>query len=97
VELFIQEFTIPPVVSRQIFVLADCLRLLVYVRNFKIPYEQCGKLLVATNNAELARMQDLYKRCTENNVDSSLLTANELNSLEPEINGMGRYMSEILE
>jgi len=25
------------------------------------------------------------------------LTANELNSLEPEINGMGRYMSEILE
>ena len=29
----------------------------------QIPYEQCGKLIVATNQKELTRMQDLFDRC----------------------------------
>ena len=29
----------------------------------QIPYEQCGKLIVATNEKEVARMQNLFERC----------------------------------
>ena len=34
----------------------------------KIPYQQCGKLLVATNDVELKRMKELYERCKSNNI-----------------------------
>ncbi|MCJ8270113.1 MAG: FAD-dependent oxidoreductase, partial [Psychrosphaera sp.] len=33
-----------------------------------IDYEQCGKLLVATNEAEMQRMQDLLIRCEQNGI-----------------------------
>ena len=29
----------------------------------QIPYNQCGKLIVATSDEELPRMYDLYERC----------------------------------
>ncbi len=35
----------------------------------KIPVEDCGKLLVATNEQELERMHVLYDRCLQNLID----------------------------
>ena len=54
-----------------------------------IPYEVCGKLLVATNAAELARMDALFQRARDNKVDAERLDAAELRRREPNISGLG--------
>ena len=54
-----------------------------------IPYEDCGKLLVATNPAEEARMEALYTRSVENDVEVERVSQHELRVLEPEIAGVG--------
>lgn len=54
-----------------------------------IPYEQCGKLIVATNEIEHKRMLALYERCLTNGIDVELLSASELNQKEPNIKGLG--------
>ncbi len=52
-----------------------------------IPFETCGKLLVAANEAELARMDALYKRSCENDVEVERIDARELTRREPNIAG----------
>lgn len=54
-----------------------------------IDYEQCGKLLVATNQLEHERMQDLFERAHSNGLDVELLDADELRKREPNIVGTG--------
>ena len=54
-----------------------------------VPYEQCGKLIVATNEIEHERMIDLYERGLENKLDLRLLDADQLRRLEPNIKGVG--------
>ncbi len=60
-----------------------------FCRTHDIPVEQCGKLIVATNDAEHARMLDLYERAHENRLDVELLDAAELNDREPNVVGKG--------
>lgn len=52
-----------------------------------IPFETCGKLLVATNDVELARMDALYERSVANDVEVERLDAAELARREPNIAG----------
>ncbi len=60
-----------------------------------ILYEQCGKLLVATNELEHRRMLELYKRAKQYGLDVTLLDASELNSRDPNIVGTGAiYVKE---
>lgn len=40
-----------------------------FCQEHQIDYKQCGKLLVATDQLELARMQALYQRGIENSID----------------------------
>lgn len=54
-----------------------------------IPYLRCGKLLVATDEAELARMDRLFERARQNNVSAERLDAVELRRREPNIRGLG--------
>jgi L-2-hydroxyglutarate oxidase len=54
-----------------------------------IPYEQCGKLLVATNPIEYERMEALYQRCMENQLDVEWLDVEQLKIREPNIVGIG--------
>ena len=54
-----------------------------------IPFEVCGKLLVATNQIEVERMNALYERSITNNIKVERLDANELRQREPNIRGMG--------
>jgi len=54
-----------------------------------IPYNQCGKLLVATNAIEYERMEALFKRCHENQLDVEWLDAEQLKVREPNISGIG--------
>jgi L-2-hydroxyglutarate oxidase len=53
-----------------------------------IPFEACGKLIVATNEAELARMDALYKRSRENDIEVERIDARELTRREPNIAGL---------
>lgn len=52
-------------------------------------YERCGKLIVATDEAELARMNALAARCADNQIAIERLDAPELRRREPHITGMG--------
>lgn len=54
-----------------------------------IKYEQCGKLLVATNELEFERMKALYERCQQNELDVEWLDADALKKREPNIVGVG--------
>jgi len=57
-----------------------------------IPFEQCGKLLVATDEIELERMQALFERSQENQLDVELIDAIELRRLEPNVVGIGAIL-----
>lgn len=54
-----------------------------------IPVENCGKLLVATNQLEVERMRLLYNRCHDNGIDVNLLDEIQLKNLEPNVTGLG--------
>lgn len=54
-----------------------------------IRYEECGKLLVATNDTEMQRMQALWERTEANGLERSWLNADELREREPNITGLG--------
>lgn len=60
-----------------------------FCRQHQIPYQQCGKLLVATNDIEYRRMADLYKRCQENEIEVERLSEPALREQEPNIAGIG--------
>ena len=55
----------------------------------QLPFEQCGKLIVATNDFELKRMQILFERCKKNGLNPELLDENQLKEIEPNITGLG--------
>ncbi|MCV6589816.1 MAG: L-2-hydroxyglutarate oxidase [Marinobacterium sp.] len=54
-----------------------------------LPYDNCGKLLVATTESELQRMQALVARCAENELEIEVLDQAQLQVREPNINGLG--------
>lgn len=60
-----------------------------FCRENHIPYEQCGKLLVATNSVESERMQSLYLRCLQNEIDCELIDEARLRECEPNVRGTG--------
>jgi (S)-2-hydroxyglutarate dehydrogenase len=55
----------------------------------RIPSETTGKLMVATNTVEIARMHALFDRAKVNGLDVALLDADALKEAEPHIRGMG--------
>lgn len=57
-----------------------------------LPYVQCGKLLVATSDLEMARMEALRKRCYENGITVQTISAPELRRREPNITGKGALL-----
>ena len=60
-----------------------------FCKTFDVSYLQCGKLIVATDQAESQRMEALYHRSKENELDTRLVSAAELTQLEPNIVGLG--------
>ena len=59
-----------------------------FCRDQGIAYEQCGKLLVATEPAELPRMEALYERARANGIDIERLDKAEVARREPRIRGL---------
>ncbi|MBW3633208.1 MAG: L-2-hydroxyglutarate oxidase [Chloroflexi bacterium] len=60
-----------------------------FCREHDIAFEQCGKLLVATEAAELPRMEALYERACANGIDVERIDKTELTRREPRIRGLG--------
>ncbi len=60
-----------------------------FCRENDLPFEQCGKLLVATDDREYERMAALEERCRQNGIHTERLSAAELTRREPHISGAG--------
>lgn len=60
-----------------------------FCKQNNLPYEQCGKLLVATNEAEVERMQALFQRAQQNEIDIELWDGAQLKAREPNVVGWG--------
>ena len=58
-------------------------------RHHGLPYEQRGKLIVATNDLELERLGALFARCVKNGLDPERLDGRQLSEREPRIIGKG--------
>lgn len=54
----------------------------------EIPYEICGKVIVATAEEERPRLRTIYERGVANGVDCRLIDAAELADLEPHARGV---------
>lgn len=54
-----------------------------------IAYRNTGKLIVATDELELARMHSLHARALENRLDVQLLDQHQLRRREPNVRGVG--------
>jgi (S)-2-hydroxyglutarate dehydrogenase len=57
-----------------------------------IKFETCGKLLVATNELERARLKNLSERAKQNGVEAEPIDAAGLTHLEPNICGAGALL-----
>jgi len=56
-----------------------------------IPFEQCGKLLVATDQKEYELMEKLFERAGENRIEVEWLSRDQLKEREPNISGLGAF------
>ena len=54
-----------------------------------IAFDECGKLLVATNDLEMQRMKALWERTAANGLEREWQSAAELHEREPNIVGLG--------
>ncbi|MCX2983018.1 L-2-hydroxyglutarate oxidase [Halieaceae bacterium IMCC14734] len=59
-----------------------------FCRSENIPFEQCGKLLVATNLTELERLRALFQRAKDNQLNVEWLEQQQLQQLEPTLSGL---------
>ncbi len=71
----------------------NCLRgyqmLLEFCDEQNIPYELCGKVIVATHTSEFAALNTLYHRGVENGLEGlKWLDANQIKEYEPHANGL---------
>ncbi|MFN8590377.1 MAG: L-2-hydroxyglutarate oxidase [Thermomicrobiales bacterium] len=64
-----------------------------FCREREIPYEQCGKLIVATDPDELPRMAALYERAVQNGIVIERLDRAEIARREPHIRSLGGLYS----
>jgi L-2-hydroxyglutarate oxidase len=60
-----------------------------FCRRHGIPYEQCGKLLVATDRREYRWMRQLFERARLNQLEVAWLGRGQLKKIEPHITGLG--------
>ena len=60
-----------------------------FCRSKNIAMLKCGKMIVATSQADLGRMEVLLERAKQNGVEAEQIDAEELRRREPSITGLG--------
>lgn len=58
-----------------------------------IPFDVCGKLIVATNDAELPALDNLRQRSEQNGLDIRMIEKAELAEIEPNVAGVRAILS----
>lgn len=64
-----------------------------FCNKYQIPFDECGKLIVATNDIELERIEALYKRAAANELKLERISGDRLNKIEPNITGLEAILS----
>jgi L-2-hydroxyglutarate oxidase LhgO len=57
-----------------------------FCKNYSVPYQAIGKLIIASQQDELAQLENLYTNAGENGVELTLLNGVQCKFLEPKIN-----------
>jgi L-2-hydroxyglutarate oxidase len=61
-----------------------------FCRKHEVPFELCGKIIVATEEKELPLLQNLFTRGQQNQLENlKMLTREELKEYEPHVAGIG--------
>ncbi len=69
-------------------------KLYAYLRERGLPYQQCGKIIVATNEAQLSKLEEIRAKAAANGVhDLKLLSGAEAKALEPAVSSVGGLFS----
>jgi len=63
-----------------------------FCAKYKIDFDECGKLLIATNTLELTRLKALETRCYDNKIPIQWLDQNELKQQEPNVKGLAAIL-----
>ena len=79
----------PPGSLKADFCKRGAARTIEFCLQYRLPFERCGKLLVATDDVEMDRMEALAQRCKRNGIDTQHLDEAELKKREPNIIGKG--------
>lgn len=66
-----------------------CLSMVEFCQEHGIDHEVCGKVIVATDEKELPRLENLYKRGFENGIDVKRITPEEVKEIEPHVTCVG--------
>lgn len=62
-----------------------CQSMVDFCQEYDIPYEICGKVIVATDESEVTRLENLYKRGVENGLKVEKITAEQVKEVEPHV------------
>jgi L-2-hydroxyglutarate oxidase len=63
--------------------------LLEFCQKENVPYDLCGKVIVATSKEELPALESIYKRGIENGLTAiKKISQEELKAYEPHVNGI---------
>ncbi|MBF2066711.1 MAG: L-2-hydroxyglutarate oxidase [Calothrix sp. C42_A2020_038] len=60
-----------------------------FCKEHNINHEVCGKVIVATNEQELPRLENLYNRGLENGIKVKRITPEEVREIEPHVKSVG--------
>ena len=59
--------------------------MMAFCEQHEIPYEQCGKLIVATGEDQLSALNELHERSIANGLSVSKITSDEAQEIEPHL------------
>jgi len=66
-----------------------CRSMVEFCQEYGIDYEVCGKVIVATVEEELPRLESLYKRGLENDMQIKRISPEEVKEIEPHVKCVG--------
>jgi L-2-hydroxyglutarate oxidase len=67
------------------FCRAGCQSMVEFCQIHNIPYEVCGKVIVATEEKELPLLENLYQRGLQNGIQVTRMTTTEVQEIEPQV------------
>lgn len=60
-----------------------------FCKNFDVPIDICGKVIVATDESEIPKLEEIYERGLQNEIEGiEMIGTERLKELEPHVNGV---------